>query len=72
MNGIRHPYTKALYEPEDGRVKVTEKSGRIGWFAQNGQWLEGDRFDADPQLCVWIGAPRGVHRLQQVDEPSAT
>ena len=72
MNGIRHPFTRALYEFDEGRVKVTDKDGRVGWFAGNGRWLEGERFDADPQLCVWIAAPRSVHRMQQVDETSTT
>jgi hypothetical protein len=64
MNGIRHPYNKALYEPDGpGRAKVTTRDVRVGWFAADGHWLEGEKMDADPQLCVWISAPRGMHRM---------
>ena len=63
MHGIVHPYSRALYESEDGMVKVTTADGHVGYFAQDGHWLEGEKFDADLHLCGWVGGPRGVHRL---------
>ncbi|MDO3402739.1 hypothetical protein QWI29_22085 [Mycolicibacterium neoaurum] len=65
MNGIRHPYSKDLYEQdEDGtRVRITRADGTVGYYSSAGRWLEGVRFDADLHLCGWIMAPRNVHRL---------
>jgi hypothetical protein len=67
MNGITHPYSNDVYERDDTdelvRVRVTRRDGSIGWFASDGRWLEGERFDADLHLCGWISAPRGVHRM---------
>jgi hypothetical protein len=58
MNGIRHPFTGALYEPEgDGFVLVT-LGDRSGLFSRAGQWLAGDLREADVHLCGWTGSPR--------------
>jgi len=58
MNGIRHPFTGALYEPEgEGFVRVT-LDGRSGLFSRAGQWLAGDLRDADIHLCGWTGSAR--------------
>ncbi len=64
MNGIRHPFTGALYEPAGpGRVRVTSGE-RSGVFGTDGRWIEGDVEEADPQLCGWVGGPQvGNHRL---------
>ena len=65
MNGIAHPYAKDLYERDEvaERVRVTRRDGSVGFFACDGHWLEGDKFEADLHLCEWIMAPRNVHRL---------
>jgi hypothetical protein len=64
MHGVEHPYTRDLYERDDeGRVEVTKKDGRVGFYGADGHWLEGEIFDVDPQLCLWVCAPRGVHRM---------
>jgi hypothetical protein len=64
VHGVRHPYNKALYEPAGpGRVEVTSRDGRVGFYAADGRWLEGENFDVDPQLCGWVCAPRAVHRM---------
>ena len=58
MNGIRHPFTGALYEPAGGgMVRVTE-GDRTGLFAGDGRWLSGELRACDPQLCGWIAGPR--------------
>lgn len=63
MHAITHPYSRDVYELDDqGRVKVTTQDGRVGHFAGDGQWLEGDRFEADAHLCGWVSAPRKQHR----------
>ena len=68
--GLRHPFTRALYEPDgDGGVLVTrgEQQGR---FRRDGSWIEGDLRDADPELCLWITARRPArhHRLSALDD----
>ncbi|PWI10416.1 hypothetical protein DIZ27_12505 [Streptomyces sp. NWU339] len=65
MHGVRHPYTKDLYELDDqGRVRVTSTDGdHLGYFSSDGRWLAGDKFDADPHLCGWVSAPRKQHRI---------
>lgn len=65
MNGIVHPYSKDLYERDDdaGGVRVTRTDGAIGFFAADGRWLAGEKFEADLHLCGWIMSPRNVHRL---------
>jgi hypothetical protein len=65
MHGLRHPFTGDLYEDDGdaGAVRITTADGRSGRYRADGSWISGDRFDADPQLCVWIGGPRAPHRL---------
>jgi hypothetical protein len=64
MHGLEHPLTHDIYEPDGpGRVLVTRQDGRVGTYAADGHWLEGDRFDADQHMCGWIAGPRGVHRI---------
>lgn len=66
MNGIRHPFTKALYErDDDGNIQVTDGE-RKGRFAADGRWLSGELRECDPQLCGWVGGPQLVnHRLSE-------
>jgi hypothetical protein len=64
MHGLKHPVTRDLYEPDGpGQVLVTRQDGKVGVYATDGHWLEGDQFDADPHMCGWIAGPRGVHRM---------
>ncbi len=66
MLGMRHPFTKALYEQDgNGNVRVSHH-GKVGLFTPEGRWLEGDIFEADPQLCGWVGGPKVAHhRIQR-------
>jgi hypothetical protein len=58
MNGIRHPFTRALYELDaDGAIRVT-LDGSSGRFTSEGRWISGELREADPQLCGWVGGPR--------------
>ena len=66
MLGLKHPFTRALYEQDgEGNVRVTH-NGRVGVFRVDGTWIEGDIFEADPQMCGWIGGPKVAHhRIQR-------
>jgi hypothetical protein len=71
---IRHPLNpNAFYVSNgDGTVRVTMGT-RWGRFEPNGRYLEGTLFEADPELCVWVSAPRpsSHHRISRVlDMPS--
>ena len=61
MLGMRHPFTRALYEQDgNGNVRVS-KDGKHGLFTSSGEWLDGEIFEADPQLCGWVGGPKVAH-----------
>lgn len=61
MNRLRHPFTRATYEAEDGCVRVT-LGERTGLFSPDGRWLSGELREADPQLCGWAAGPRLTSR----------
>ena len=64
--GIRHPFSKAYYlNYGTNRVKVVLPDGSWGIFNGIGQWIEGDVFESDPELCVWMSTTRNEvsHRL---------
>jgi hypothetical protein len=65
MLGVIHPFSKALYERDgDGNVIVTTE-GSWGRFRPDGSWIEGELWEADPQLCNWVAGPKvRHHRLQ--------
>lgn len=66
MLGLRHPFTRALYEQDgNGRVKVTTVDGEVGLFDADGVWIDGEVFDADPQLIGWIAGPKVLHHRIQ-------
>ena len=69
MDGIKHPFTGALYEPNgEGNVRVT-LDGKVGVFAGDGHWLEGELRDADAHLCGWVAGPKvRHHRLEVLDD----
>jgi hypothetical protein len=71
---IRHPLNPNAYYADngDGTVHVTMGT-RWGRFTPNGRYVEGTLFEADPELCVWVSAPRpsSHHRISRVlDMPS--
>jgi hypothetical protein len=67
MLGMLHPFSRALYEQDgNGNVRVSS-DGKFGLFTPDGRWIEGEIFDADPQLCGWIGGPKVAHhRIQRI------
>jgi hypothetical protein len=69
VGAIRHPlFPNAYYVGNgDGTVIVTMGT-RSGRFAPDGRYIEGTLFEADPELCVWVAAPRPAkhHRLSRV------
>ncbi len=64
MNGLRHPFTGALYEQDgNGNILVTHGE-RQGLFGADGHWISGELRQADPQLCNWVAGPMfSNHRL---------
>jgi hypothetical protein len=59
--GLVHPFSKALYEQDGkGNVRVS-LGGKSGLFRTDGTWIDGEIFEADPQLCNWIGGPKVAH-----------
>lgn len=58
MNGIHHPFTKALYERDgDGNIIVIDGDLK-GLFTAEGRWLSGELRECDPQLCGWVAGPQ--------------
>ena len=73
MHGIRHPFTRHLYERDDeldGVIRVSRDDGAWGRFRADGSYLEGEVFEADPQLCNWIAGPKRVNHRLQTGEPT--
>lgn len=60
MNGVRHPFTGALYEPAGERLVRVTLGNRSGLFTHAGECLAGDLREADVHLCGWVGGPRAV------------
>lgn len=74
VGAIRHPLNPNAYYIDDGDGAVLVTMGtRSGRFAADGRYLEGTLFEADPELCVWVAAPRpaGHHRISRVDDMPA-
>jgi hypothetical protein len=68
--GVKHGFTGAMYvNVASDRVRVTMPDGRFGVFDGTGRWVEGDVYDVDPQLCVWMASDRirSSHRLSPQD-----
>lgn len=64
--GIRHGFSGALYTIEGpDRVRVTMPSGAFGLFDGIGRWVEGEVYDVDPEMCIWLSSKRASvsHRL---------
>ena len=66
MQGLYHPFSKALYERHgDGQIKVTD-GDKVGVFTDEGEWLEGELRFCDPQLCGWVAGPIMLnHRMSE-------
>jgi len=63
MNGLRHPFTGAVYEKDGDAVRVT-LGGASGLFTGTGRWLSGELRECDPQLAGWVyGVRVANHRL---------
>lgn len=58
MNGVRHPFTGAVYERDGDAVVRVTLGARSGLFSRDGRWLSGDLREADIHLCGWIAGPR--------------
>ena len=50
--GVKHGFSGAMYVGlAEGRVQVTMPDGRRGIFNGIGRWIEGELYDADPEMC---------------------
>ena len=66
---IRHPRNPNAYYVSDGDGMVRGTMGtRWGRFRRDGRYVEGTLFEADPEMCVWVSAPRPTshHRISRV------
>jgi hypothetical protein len=69
VGSIRHPLNPRAYYVDNGDGTVRVVSGtRWGRFRPDGRYVEGTLFEADPEMCVWVAAPRPVahHRISRV------
>ena len=72
IGGVKHGFSGAMYVGlRDGRVRVTMRDGRWGIFDRVGRWIEGELYDVDPEMCVWMCADRikASHRLSTQQAP---
>ncbi|MBT5702504.1 MAG: hypothetical protein HOI67_13735 [Gammaproteobacteria bacterium] len=72
QGGIRHGFSGAVYTSDGpGRVRVTRPDGAVGLFDGIGRWIEGEVYDVDPEMCVWMSINRATvsHRLSS-QEPT--
>jgi len=63
---VRHRFSGALYASDGpNRVRVTMPDGTFGIFDGIGRWIEGEVYDVDPEMCVWMSIDRAdiSHRL---------
>jgi|TARA_B110000914_G_scaffold75226_1_gene66137 hypothetical protein len=68
--GIRHGFSGGVYTLEGpGRVRVTRSDGAVGLFDGIGRWIEGEVYDVDPEMCIWMSINRAMvsHRLSSQD-----
>lgn len=74
VGALRHPLNpRQVYSREpDGTVRV-HMGARWGRFTREGRWLEGPVFEADPELCLWVSAPRpkAHHRTSRILDASS-
>ena len=66
--GIRSP-ERSTSRTATATSVVTTDDGRIGMFSVGGVDVDGEVYEADPQLCGWIGGPKVAHhRIQRPDD----
>ena len=66
---LRHPLSGAVYERvAERQVRVTARDGRSGLFTDEGERIEGDLGQVDPNMCDWIGG-RQLEGADGVPEP---
>lgn len=66
QGGIRHGFSGAVYTSVGpNRVRVTRPDGAAGLFDGIGRWIEGEVYDVDPEMCIWMSINRAKvsHRL---------
>ena len=69
MHGQHHPFSHALYERDaNTRHVIVKLDGKTGVFRADGSWVEGELFEADPQMCNWIAGPKVRHHRLEVLE----
>jgi hypothetical protein len=74
VGAIRHPLNPNAFYIDNGDGTVLVSLGtRSGRFAPDGRYLDGTLFEADPEMCVWVAAPRpsGHHRISRVTDMPA-
>ena len=72
MNGIRHPFTRALYENDgEGGIIVTD-GDREGRFTADGRWVSGELRTCDPQLCGGVAGPQMLNHRMSESAPSSS
>jgi hypothetical protein len=49
-------------------VRVTRENGKVSHYDERGVWLDGERGDADPNMCNWIGG-RQLPDAESVPSP---
>lgn len=69
---LRHPLNGWIYEEAgDGIVQVTTPQGKVGRFDVHATWIDGERLDANPHLCLWVGGrqlPGGAAGMEQMND----
>ena len=73
MRQLRHPRTQDIYEWDDdgvGPVRITKTDGRRGKYGRSGQYVDGDKFQVDPELCRWIATGGGQPARVTAGSPS--
>ena len=57
MRRLRHPLSGSAYDwAEDGvgPIRVRKRDGSEARFDRDGNWVEGTRMSADPEMCRWV------------------
>ena len=71
MLGIRHPFTRALYEQDGAGAVLVDDAGVTGLFTSDGRWISGDLRECDPHLCGWVSGPVYANYRMVVPESTA-